>query len=344
MNDRTKAARGAAALLLACLLIMVAGAAHAESCTTQSAMTPADRSALADAARSIALKVQAADTAGLRPALTPELTRDAAAFEYLVGTTSTKLTGSAAIVDQVYLLDASDLKKNADGSPTEALFYCSLNKTTTEVQFSIPALPPGRYGFALVTFASAKPWRLSLLMRQEGGRWLLAGFYPSAMSAAGHDGMWYWTEARQMAKSKQQWVAWLYYQEAERLLSPAEFVMTTHLDKLHTEAGGAAPSVLSEGISTDSPLVVKAADGTEYRFTGLGVDDSLGQANVDVAAHYKADSIADPVAARKRNDAAAAALVAAYPELRKPFHGVWVFAESAGKPPFATEAPMEAIK
>jgi len=344
MNERTKATGWARVALVACVWTVLAGVAPGESCTTQSAMTPADRSALADAARSLALKVQSADTAGLRLTLTPELTKDAAAFEYLVGNTSTKLTGSAAVVEQVYLLDASGLKKNADGSPAEAQFFCSLNKTTAEVQFSIPALPPGRYGFALVTFAAPKPWRLSMLMRQEAGRWLLAGFYPSAMTAAGHDGLWYWTEARQMAKSKQQWVAWLYYQEAQRLLSPADFVMTTHLDKLRTEASGAAPSVLSEGISADSPLVGKAADGTEYRFTVLGVDDSLGQASVDVAAHYKADSISDPVLARKRNDAAAAALVAAYPELRKPFHGVWVFAESTGKPPFATEAPMEAIK
>jgi hypothetical protein len=58
----------------------------------------------------------------------------------------------------------------------------------------------------------------------------------------------------------------------------------------------------------------------------------------------KADPISDPVAARKRNDAAAAALVAAYPELRKPFHGVWIYAETAGQPPFATEQPMADIK
>jgi hypothetical protein len=102
--------------------------------------------------------------------------------------------------------------------------------------------------------------------------------------------------------------------------------------------------VLSEGISADTPLVVKAADGTEYRFTELGVDDSLGQASVDVAAHFKADPISDPVAARRRNDAAAAALVAAYPELRKPFHGIWSYAESPGQPPFATEEPMDAVK
>ena len=307
-------------------------------------MAATDRAALADAARNVALRVQADDLAGISAVSAADLTKNAAALEYLVGNTSTKLAGSAPSVEQLYLLDGSDLKKNGDGSAGEAQFFCSLNKTTAEVQFTIGSLPPGRYGFAIVTFASAKPWRLSMLLRQESGRWLLAGFYPGAMTAAGHDGLWYWTQARQMTKDKQPWVAWLYYQEAQTLLSPAGFVMTTHLDKLRTEATDAAPSVLSEGISVDTPLVVKATDGTEYRFTSLGVDDSLAQASVDVAAHFKADLISDPVAARKRNDAAAAALVAAYPELRKPFHGVWAYAETTGQPPFATEEPMEAIK
>lgn len=343
MSERASASRWISGGLMLCLLGMSA-AARSESCTTQSAMTPADRASLHDAALGFAQKVQADDITGLRTVLTAELTKDAAAFEYLAGNTSTKLAGSAPAVEQVYILDASDLKKNADGSPPEAQFFCSLNKTTAEVQFTISALPPGRYGFAIVTFASAKPWRLSFLMRQENGRWLLAGFYPSAMTAAGHDGLWYWTQARQMVKARQPWAAWLYYQEAERLLSPADFVMTTHMDKLRTEAAGAAPPVLSEGIGAATPLVVKAADGTEYRFTGLGVDDSLGQASVDVGAHLKADPISDPVAARKRNDAAAAALVAAYPELRRPFHGVWIYAETAGQPPFATEEPMAEIK
>jgi len=343
MGKRTTAAKVTVAGLAACLCVT---AARAETCTTQSAMTAAERNSLAEAARSLALKVQSDDLTGLRGALTPELAKDAAAFEYLVGNTSTKLAGGPPVVEEIYTLDATNLKKNPDGSAPDAQFFCSLNNTTAEVQFTIPALPPGKYGFAIVTFApaSGKPWRLSFLLRQDAGRWLMAGFYPSAMTAAGHDGLWYWTEARQMAKQKQPWVAWLYYQQAERLLTPAAFVMSTHLDKLHTEAAGAAPPVLAEGISADTPLVVKAADGTEYRFTGLGVDDSLGQASVDVAAHMKADAISDPVAARKRNDAAAAALVAAYPELRKPFHGVWIYAETAGQPPFATEQPMADLK
>jgi hypothetical protein len=262
-------------------------------------------------------------------------------------------------VDQVYLLDASTLKRNPDGSASDAEFFCSLNRTTMETEFVIPALPPGKYAFAMVTIApaagAARPalWRLSLLMRQDPAtqRWLLAGLYPRPITAAGHDGLWYWTQARQMVKDKQPWNAWLYYQAAQKLLQPADFVVSTHLDKLRTEAATAAPPALSDGISVDAPLVVKAADGTEYHFTGLGVDDSLAQPSLDIVAHLHADSAdaanaptSDAAAARKRNSQAAGALLAAYPELRKPFHGVWIYAEAAGQNPFATEQAMADIK
>ena len=96
----------------------------------------------------------------------------------------------------------------------------------------------------------------------------------------------------------------------------------------------------------DLPLVVKARDGTEYRFTSVSVDDSLAQAagaKVDVAAHIKVDAMGDAAAARKRNLDAAAALVAAHPELRKAFHGVWVFADAPGQNPYGTEVAMAEI-
>jgi len=37
------------------------------------------------------------------------------------------------------------------------------------------------------------------------------------------------------------------------------------------------------------------------------------------------------------------ALLAAYPEMRKPFHGVWIFAEVPGQNPFVTEQAMSEI-
>src|SRR6185437_1484720 len=152
MGERRNAMKLAVAMLTVCV---GCGTAQAETCTTQSAMTPAERSSLADAARSLALKVQSDDVTALRVVLTPELSKDAAAFEYLVGNTSTKLAGGPPVVEESYTLDATNLKKNPDGSAPDAQFFCSLNNTTAEVQFTIPALPPGKYGFAIVTFAPA---------------------------------------------------------------------------------------------------------------------------------------------------------------------------------------------
>jgi len=369
IEGRTRVGCGAlavAALLAMGLLAAGSAAARAETCTTQSGLSDAERNGLADAAEGLAVKVQANDAAGLRTATVAEVAKDFGALQYLVSVTAPKLAGGMATVEQVYLLDAASLKRNADGSAPDAQFFCSLNRSTMEADFLIPALPPGKYGFAMVNVAAAAagggapgaanlaPWRLSFLMRQDTGggspgsvarnRWLLAGFYPRPLTAAGHDGLWYWTQARQMTKDKQPWNAWLYYQSAQKLLQPADFVLSTHLEKLRAEAAAAAPPALSDGVSVDAPLVVKAADGTEYHFTGLGVDDSLAQSSLDIAAHLRVEPLADAAAARKRNDDAARALVAAYPEMRKPFHGVWVYAEAVGQAPFATEQPMAEIK
>jgi hypothetical protein len=317
--------------------------AEAEVCTTQSLMTGTDRDALASAAAALATRVQAGDVAGLRGATDTDLAKDFSGVEGVVGATAPKLKGGVLTVDQVYLLDGSQLKRGADGSAPDAQFFCTLNKSVSEVDFLIPQLPPGRYGFAIVISKNAAPWRLSFLLREEQGKWMMAGFYPRPTLAAGHDGLWYWTEARAMVKRKEQWNAWLYYRQAEALSQPANFVQTTHLEKLQTEATAAAPPALSQGISVDAPLVVKGADGTEYHFTALTVDDSLGKDKLDVVVHLKVDALGDAAAARKRNLDAMSALLTAYPEMRKAFHGVWMFANAPGQNPFAIEQAMEEI-
>lgn len=318
-----------------------------ETCTTQSEMKPADRDALQATARDLAAKVQANDVAGLRGESVAEITKDFAAMEYVVGTTAPRVKGGTAVVDQLYLLDGTQLKGGAAaaGATADAQFFCTLNRSQAEADFLIPGLTPGRYGFAVVNVDSATaPWRLSFLLRQDGGRWLLAGFYQKPASAAGHDGVWFWRQAREMNGRKEKWNAWLYYGAAENLLRPVNFVQSTHLEKLLDEQRAAAPPALADGVSTDAPLVVKGADGAEYHFTGLGVDDSLAKDKVDVAAHLKVESIGDAAAARKRNADAMSALVAAYPEMRKAFHGVWIYAEAAGQNPFSTEQAMTEVR
>lgn len=324
--------------------MLVAGVGSAEVCTTQSQMTAADRDGLVATARNLAAKVQANDVSGLQAATAAEYAKDFSGIGTVVGSTAAKVKGGTPVVEQVYLLDATQLKRGADGTLPDAQFFCSLNKSVAEVDFSISGLTPGRYGFVIVDVAeTSSPMRMSFLLRQDDGKWGMAGFYPKPLAAAGHDGLWYWTQARTMAAQKERWNAWLYYQQAENLLVPVSFIQSTHLEKLKTEASTAAPPALSDGVSTDLPLVVKGADGAEYHFTALGVDDSLAKDKIDVMAHLKVDQIGDPVTARKRNTDAMIALLAAYPEMRKPFHGVWIVTEVPGQNPFATEQAMSEI-
>lgn len=316
--------------------------AIAESCTTQSQMREQDRDSVASAARDIAAKVQQNDAAGLKAETIAEFASNFSAMQNLVAQTAPKLTGGGLTVDQVYLLDATQLKAGQGGA--DAQFFCNLNKSANEAEFLIPGLTAGVYGFAIVQVAATPtPWILPMLLRREQGRWLLAGIYPKPTKAAGHDGLWYWREARRLAAEKQRWNAWLYYTQAEMLLNPANFIQSTHLQKLRDEQRAAAPPALSGGIGTDVPLVVKGRDGKDYQFTMLGTDDTIAGDKVDVSAHLRVDQIGDTALARRRNEDAMRALVAAYPELRSSFHGIWIVAEPAGtstQAPFATEQAM----
>jgi hypothetical protein len=328
---------------LALALAMAAACARpaeAEVCTTQAKMTPALRDGLAEAALTLATAVQANDTAKVRAATIAEYASNFGGSEFLIRTTSPKIAGEALKVTSVYGLDAT-ARKDASGN---AEFTCPLNATTLETDFSIPGLPPGNYGFAMVEATGGpQPWLLSFLLRQDGGAWKMAGFYPHARTAAGHDGLWYWTEARAAAKAKQPWNAWLLYGEAYALLRPASFVESSHLDALQGEQRTATPPELSNGVSKDTPLVVKGAAGDEFHFTGLSTDRSDDGARVNVILHMKAGTT-DAAAARVRNEAAAAAFVKAHPDLRKDFQGVWVYAETDEQQPFVmTQREMSQI-
>jgi hypothetical protein len=336
-------------LLASALLAIPILARAAETCSTQSQMQPAERDALAQSAANLAARIQANDSPAVRALTIAEFRTDFSAMANEVASTASHLAGDQPQVEQIYILDATTLAKTSSGANPDAQFFCTLNKSANEAEFAIPQLPPGKYAFAMVRMEGSNPWRLSLLLRQEAGQWLLAGLYPKHLTANGHDGLWYWKEARTLSNGKEPWNAWLYFQEAQSLLMPANFVSSTHLDKLQTELTSALPPAISGGIGPDTPLVVKAADGTEFRFTALSVQDApvsnaAGSTPLDVLAHIKVDSIGDGASARQRNAAAASALVAAHPELRKSFHGVWVFADAAGQNSYSTELAMSDIK
>ena len=64
--------------------VLAASSVGAETCTTQSALSAADRTNLADAARALAAKVQANEADSLRASATDELAKNFGALQYLV--------------------------------------------------------------------------------------------------------------------------------------------------------------------------------------------------------------------------------------------------------------------
>jgi hypothetical protein len=205
--------------------------------------------------------------------------------------------------------------------------------------FSIQHLPAGQFAFALVHATGvAKPQQISLLLQSlnAGAPWQLAGFFPKPLTVAGHDGLWYWKQARVYGQKKQPWNAWFYYSTAVYLLQPAGFFSSTNFEKLVDEQQAARPSDLPG----TTPIAI-TADGASYKVTSLRTDDELG--GFDLVAHYNSTSN-DPVTNRTHTIAVMRGLLALHPELREAFHGLWVFADAGPEgQAFSLEQPMTAI-
>jgi len=317
------------------VLLALALPAMGVSCKTQGAMTEAERAALVQAARQIAVDVQSGRSADLKAATVPEVAANFTSIEQSAAALAPLMTGSTITVDAVYGLDATDAKPGDE----QQQFFCDAGDNSSHVTFGIQHLPPGQFAFALVHATGVvKPQQIALLLQSQkaGGPWLLAGFFPKPLSVAGHDGLWYWKQARIYAAKKQMWNAWLYYSTAISLLQPAGFFSSTNLEKLVEEQQAVRPADLPG----TTPLTV-TADGTAYKITSLRTDDALG--GLDLAAHYNSTS-SDPVAGRAHTIAVMRGLLALHPELREGFHGLWVFADAGpGGQAFALEQPMNEL-
>ncbi len=313
----------------------------AQSCTTQAKMSGQLRGSLADAAFAFGTDVKAGNAAKLQAEAIAEYAQSFTAATTLIADTAEKIKGDQLHVSQVYVLDASNRKSTDTG---DADFSCPLVGSASETDFSISGLPPGMYGFAMVEATGERPWLLSMLVRQDAGKWKLAGLYPHARTAADHDGLWFWNAARDQAKSKQLWRSWLLYGMADHLLRPANFVGSSNLDKLSTERTAATPSELAGGISAESPLVVKSATGAQVKVSSLSCEGSDDGKRLNLVIHLLGDpTVTDPAAEMTQNSAAASALLNAHAELRQGFDGVTVISDVPGRAPFVTEQKIGEI-
>ncbi len=315
--------------------------AHAVSCTTQSQMGAAERTELATAVNRIAGLVVADNTAALKQATLPSVQAQFDGIASTVDGLGSALKGATIAVENLYALQAQDLKATDE----EAQFFCSAPGASLLVTVTIPQLPPGRYALALVHAEGvAKPQQFGMILARgadtAGAAWDLAGFFVRPLQMAGHDEVWYWTHARELAKAQERWGAYLYYQTARFLATPVDLISSPNLTKLDQETAAAKPeSMPGEG----TPTTTVAAGDQSFALTSVKTDDSLG--GLDVVLHYNANAGAvDPVFARAQALQLMQATLKQHPELRANFHGLWVYADSPGHQPFAVELPMAQIQ
>ena len=323
-------------------LLVVAGAlssslaARAVSCVTESQMPPAERDALVQAARALGGQIQTANTAAVRQATIASVAAQFDPVAASIQSIAPQIQAATLTVNAVYVLKASDLKAAQD----ETQFFCSVPGSSLVITITIPQLPPADYALVVMHATGVEhPHQLSLLLQNDpsgSAQWKLAGFFVRPLTLAGHDGVWYWTAARNYAQKNQDWNAYFYYQTAASLLNPVDFLSSPNLEKLQKETQAVRPDQLPGA----TPLVLKGG-GQSFNITGLRTDSFPG--GLDLVINYQAKDVSDPVATHSQIVELMKALLAEHPELRQGFHGLWVYANADKQSPYAIELPMNKI-
>jgi hypothetical protein len=323
------------------LLLLRVPSASAVSCTTQSQMTPADRAELASAVDRLAGYAAADNTSAMRAATMPSVAAQFDGIASTVDTLAPLIRSAHMVIENVYSLSATDLKPG-DG---EAQFFCAVSGSPMLVTISIPDLPAGNYALASVHAEGvAKPQQIGMILVRATAPatgWQLAGFFTRPLTMLDHDGIWYWTKARELAKEGSRWSAYFYYQNARYLLMPVDFISSPNLSKLDRELTAVKPEGLP---GEDAPTMTVQAGDTQFAITSIRTDGSLG--GLDLVLHYNASpaTVVNPVAARTQALLLMNAMLKQHPELRANFHGLWVYEDAEGHSPFAVELPMNQIQ
>jgi hypothetical protein len=324
--------------LALCAAVFFAGipAARAVSCTTQSVMTPAQRTTLTDQARSLGQAIAASDAAAVKLQTIGPVAAQFESIAQNIRQAAEQLQGAAITVSALYILNASEQK-----TTTDTQFFCSVSNSAMMVTVSIPQLPPASYALAILHATGvASPQQITLLLQNDptgSASWKLAGLFFRPLTFAEHDGVWYWKQARDFAAKGQKWSAYFYYQIAAFLLNPVDMLSSPNLEKLQNETAAVQPANLPGA----RPLNVSGGNGKVYAVTDLHTD--LFSGGLDLVVHYQAANVSDPVATRAEIIGLMTALLAQHPEFRQAFHGLWVYAVADNQQNYAIELPMSQI-
>jgi hypothetical protein len=321
---------------LICTLLAAPVAAHATSCTSQAEMHGPDRDALASTAQRLNTAVVQQDVASIQSTLLPAVASQADSIREAVEAGGPSVKGGQAQINAMYLLDAT-----SNTAPADAQFFCSNADGSMTVTITLGNLPPGKFGvvqsYVLGTAAGAAApgiaAQVTFILGLDGNAWKLGGVFIRPAMLGGHDGIWYWQRARELAKSDSPWAAYYCYQAARYLLLPVDFISSPNLERLDQE--------LSQIRSAPAfPYSVTAGDRT-FKIDNVHFDASLREA--DLGINYESTGVTDPAAQRTEATAVMSAFLKAQPMLRQSFHGLWAYALNGGKVTPIMELPMSQI-
>ena len=324
--------------LLWLVVLLVAGAAHAQTCLSAADMDTSVRTALETAAKRYFEMSVRGDTASLRQNSIPLVAGSFSGVETAVKENQAEFTGARATVRPPFLLTAEGPQPLA-----RAEFLCGVfgpsGQTGQSAVFVLNNPPPGKYGVVILDVTGGQePRTLTLVLQQVDSDWKLAGYYARSPKTAGHEAAWFVQRAREFKAKSQNRNAWLYYREAIALTAPVDFMSTLATDKLYDELQTVQPA--------DTPVngntVDLTAGNTTYRWTEiypLGVGNDL-----DVVVKYSTADISNTQKTFQDNIAVIKAVVAKFPELRDAFAGVVARAVDPSGHDYGSMLPMKEIK
>lgn len=311
--------------------LLGATAAQAVTCTTQSEMTAPDRDTLARAGQQFALGVVQQDLGFMQGSLLPAVASQWDGIRGAIEQAVPMVKGGRVQLRSLYILDATN-----QAAAEDTQFFCSNSTASLTVTVSMRQLPPGKYALVLVDAVGAPlAGQMGFILGWDANAWKLGGVFVRPGALDGHDGVWYWQQARQLATSNAPWAAFYSYEAARYLLLPVDFLTSPNLQKLDQEQ-----SQISDSPTSAFPYTVTAGDRS-WKIEGIRFDPALNEADLGVT--YASSGIMDPGAQRTEAIAVLSALLKAHPALRHDFHGIWAYASSGGKIAPVMELPMAQI-
>jgi hypothetical protein len=309
-------------VLAAAAVLALPGLSYAANCVTQAELLAPDRDALTAAGGRLAISVAQQDYDNLKAALLPAEAGEWDGMRSAVELAAPLLKGGQIQLRSIYLLDASSQLAAMDTQ-----FFCSNATGSLTVSIMLRSLPPGRYAVVLADAAGAPlGGQIGIILAWDAtgsAAWKLAGLSVRQGIFDGHDGVWYWTHARELATQEQPWSAWYSYEAARWLLVPVDFLSSPNLEKLDHEQ-----SLIKGGPQDAFPMSLHDGD-REWKIDSVRLDTSLHQADLGVT--YESTGVTDPAAVRTEAISVLSTFLKSQPGLRGSFHGLWAYAMKDGK-------------